>query len=56
MPWQWPLGNNPFRRKDYLAYYPELGTATATRDLRDAVDAKGLVMTGKGRAATYRKG
>jgi Fic family protein len=48
--------DRPFRRKDYLAFYPELSTATATRDLRDAVDAKGLVMTGKGRAAVYRRG
>jgi len=48
--------DRPFRRKDYLAFYPELSTATATRDLREAVDSKRLAMAGKGRAAVYRRG
>lgn len=45
---------HPFRRKDYLAFYPELSTATATRDLREAVAKARLVMTGEGRGARYR--
>ncbi|MDX9750061.1 MAG: Fic family protein [Flavobacteriales bacterium] len=48
-------GRSTFRRKDYLAHYPELSTATATRDLRDAVAAGRLVMDGAGRAARYRE-
>ena len=47
--------DRPFRRKDYLAYFPELSTATATRDLRNAVETQRLVMSGAGRAAVYRK-
>ncbi len=46
---------NSFRRKDYLAHYPELSTATATRDLRDAVTGGRVVMEGAGRAAVYRR-
>ncbi|MCW5899282.1 MAG: Fic family protein [Flavobacteriales bacterium] len=45
----------PFRRKDYLAFYPELSTATATRDLREAVDGGLLQMEGEGRGVTYQK-
>ncbi len=43
-----------FRRKEYLANYPELSTATATRDLREAVSHGTLRMEGEGRAAVYR--
>lgn len=48
--------DRPFRRKDYLAYFPELSTATATRDLRDATAARKILVNGKGRAAVYRRG
>jgi Fic family protein len=48
--------DRPFRRKDYLAYFPELSTATATRDLRDAAAGRRLVVNGKGRAVVYRRG
>lgn len=51
---QW--GDRPFRRKDYLAFYPGLSTATATRDLREATDRRTLVMSGTGRAVVYRRG
>jgi Fic family protein len=44
-----------FRRKDYLIHYPELSTATATRDLRQATASGRLTMEGKGRAALYKK-
>ena len=42
-----------FRRKDYLKCFPELSTATATRDLKDAVEHGTIRMTGKGRSANY---
>ncbi len=45
-----------FRRKDYLSFYPELGTATASRDLQEAVEAGRLVWDGIRRAAVYRQG
>ena len=47
-------GTRPFRRKDYLAFFPELSTATATRDLREAVAQRRLTMTGHARAAVYK--
>jgi hypothetical protein len=42
-----------FHRKDYRARYPELSTATASRDLRDAVHAGRLLREGEGRRARY---
>ena len=48
--------DRPFRRKDYLAFYPELSTATATRDLREATANGRIVVSGHGRAAVYRRG
>ncbi len=47
-------GNRSFRRKDYLETFPELSTATATRDLRDAVKAGLIEVQGSGRAAIYK--
>ncbi len=43
-----------FRRKDYLNYYPALSTATASRDLMDAVDKRIVQRQGTRRTATYR--
>lgn len=45
---------SPFRRKDYMAFHTWLSTATATRDLREAVEAGRLYVHGTGRAATYQ--
>ncbi len=45
--------DRPFRRKDYLAFYPELSTATATRDLREAAERGALIVRGAGRSAVY---
>jgi len=42
-----------FRRKDYLAFYPELGNATATRDLLQAVQRGKIGMEGTKRTAHY---
>ncbi len=43
----------PFRRKDYLAFHPRLSTATATRDLQEAVRAQRLTAAGGGRSMVY---
>lgn len=42
-----------FSRKDYRRMYPELSTATASRDLAEAVLKGALEMAGKGRTSTY---
>lgn len=47
--------DRPFRRKDYLNMFPELSTATASRDLAEAVDAGRLRITGTKRQASYRQ-
>jgi Fic family protein len=44
-----------FRRRDYLGTFPELSTATATRDLREAVTGGLLTVEGTGRGAVYRR-
>lgn len=46
-------GGRTFTRKDYLKTFPELSTATASRDLRDAVDEGWLRRTGDGRTSVY---
>jgi Fic family protein len=48
--------STPFSRKDYLAYFPTLSTATASRDLRNAVDAGILLKTGDKMKTVYTKG
>lgn len=47
-------GTRPFRRKDYLGFYPELSTATATRDLMEASSTGRLEKSGAVRTAVYR--
>jgi Fic family protein len=46
--------DEPFRRSEYMAFHPWLSTATATRDMKDAVNQGILTMTGQGNAASYR--
>ena len=43
----------PFRRKDYMAFHTRLSTATATRDLREAVTSERIKVQGSGRSAEY---
>lgn len=43
-----------FARKDYLGVFPELSTASASRDLRDAVQRGQVVRSGDGNTAQYR--
>jgi Fic family protein len=45
----------PFRRKDYLNLFPDLSTASASRDLAEAVEKGRIVREGMGRKAVYRK-
>jgi Fic family protein len=45
-----------FRRKDYITFFPELSTASASRDLAEAVAAGRVEREGTGRTARYRKG
>jgi Fic family protein len=47
------IGHRPFARKDYLQAFPELSTATASRDLRDAVSVGWLKRAGDGRTTLY---
>ena len=47
--------DRPFRRKDYMNTFPRLSSASASRDLRDAVVAARLVRDGDGRTALYRR-
>jgi hypothetical protein len=51
---QW--GERPFRRKDYLTFFPELSTATATRDLMEASADGRVIKSGEVRTAVYRAG
>lgn len=44
-----------FRRKDYLAVFPEISAVTASRDLREAVARGRLLRDGDGRTAIYRR-
>jgi hypothetical protein len=43
-----------FTRKDYRRMYPELSTATASRDLAEGVVHLRLELKGHGRTAWYR--
>ena len=43
-----------FSRKDYRLSFPELSTATASRDLAEAVKGGRIGMSGSGRTAWYR--
>jgi Fic family protein len=48
------LGRGWFRRKDYLALFTNLSTATASRDLRHGLDAGRLETRGSRRLTEYR--
>lgn len=47
------LGDQLFQRKEYMAFHPRLSTATATRDLKEAVAAGNVKPTGNGRSMRY---
>ena len=48
--------DRPFRRKEYMNTFPRLSTASASRDLREAVAGARLVREGDGRTAVYHRG
>lgn len=48
------IGNELFTRQDYLRHNKEISTATASRDLKDAVDKGILEKTGEKRLTKYR--
>ena len=47
------IGSNKFKRADYLNYFKNISTATASRDLKNAVINDILVKTGDGRTTEY---
>ena len=48
------MGDRLFSRKDYMLYFASISSATASRDLRNAVLRGMLEMSGDKRTATYR--
>ena len=49
------FNTNTFSRKDYLTYYSEISTATASRDLKFGVAQNIILMVGDKKTATYKK-
>lgn len=47
--------SSEFTRKDYMNFFKEISSATASRDLKNAVDNKIIVKTGDKKTAKYRK-
>lgn len=47
--------NNTFSRKDYLNYFKDISSATASRDLKQAVVNKQIVKEGDKKTTTYKK-
>jgi Fic family protein len=45
----------PFTRKDYMKHFPELSTATASRDLKEGVDKKLIDKFGDKKTTYYQK-
>jgi Fic family protein len=48
------IKDNQFSRKDYLNHFKELSTATASRDLKFAIDNKVLTKTGNKNTTKYK--
>ncbi len=48
------IGYSPFSRKDYMRHFKDISTATASRDLKIAVDNGFLKKTGDKRMALYK--
>ena len=48
------IGNDHFTRKDYLKKYPELSSATASRDLRIGVEKGLIIKSGDKNTTQYR--
>lgn len=48
------IGNKEFSRQDYLRYNKDISSATASRDLKNAVDKEILIKSGDKRLTKYR--
>lgn len=48
------VGDNFFTRKEYLRHNKDISTATASRDLKEAVDKNIIIKTGEKRLTRYR--
>jgi Fic family protein len=48
------IGDNYFTRQEYLRYNKDISSATASRDLKDAVEKMILSKTGDKRLTKYR--
>ena len=48
------IGNELFTRQDYLRHNKEISTATASRDLKEAVDNDVIEKEGEKRLTKYR--
>lgn len=46
---------NEFTRKDYLNYFKDISSATASRDLKNAVENNLIIKNGDKKTTTYRK-
>jgi Fic family protein len=46
---------NDFTRKNYIAYFKDISTATASRDLKNAVEKSLIEKYGDKNTSTYRK-
>ena len=47
--------NNDFTRKDYMNYFKDISSATASRDLKNAVENNLIVKNGDKKTTTYNK-
>jgi hypothetical protein len=47
--------SNAFTRKDYLKFYKEISTATASRDLKYGVEKRLIAKFGDKKTTCYRK-
>ncbi len=47
--------NNEFSRKDYMNYFKDISSATASRDLKNAVENNLIVKNGDKKTTTYKK-
>jgi len=49
------FNNQAFSRKDYMSYFKDISSATASRDLKNAVQNQLIVKNGDKKTTTYRK-
>src|SRR5690606_10039175 len=47
--------DNEFSRKDYMIYFKDISSATASRDLKNAVEKNLILKNGDKKTTTYKK-